>query len=102
MPRESEGYRHSWYLYTVRLKNANANRRDAFVNELRKRGIGAAVYYHTPIHMMSFYRRVGAYKLPETELAAQQVLSLPVHPGVSEEQIDFIAETVIQTLKKPR
>ena len=102
LPREPEGYRHSWYLYTVRLKNANANRRDAFVNELRKHGIGAAVYYHTPIHMMSFYRRFGAYRLPETELAAQQVLSLPVHPGVSEEQIDFIAETVIQTLKKPR
>jgi len=50
--------------------------------------------------MMSFYRQFGAHRLPETELAARQVLSLPVHPGVSEGQIDFIAETVIQTLKK--
>ena len=102
LPIEPKDYRHSWYLYTIRLKDADAAKRNAFANELRKRGVGVGIYYHTPIHMMDFYRKFGIYKLPETERASQQVLSLPVHPGVSEEQVDFIAETVIQLLKGPK
>lgn len=99
LPTEPEGYRHSWYLYTIRLKSANASERDAFAEKLKKHGIGVGIYYHTPIHTMSFYRQFGVYRLPETEQASQQVLSLPIHPGVSEEQVGFIAETVIQLLK---
>ncbi|HDI12144.1 MAG TPA: DegT/DnrJ/EryC1/StrS family aminotransferase [Candidatus Bathyarchaeota archaeon] len=99
LPNEPEGYRHSWYLYTVRLKNADAAKRNAFANQLRKRGIEVGIYYHTPIHMMDFYRQFGVCRLPETERAAQQVLSLPVHPGVSEEQVNFIVENVVQLLK---
>jgi len=98
LPSEPEGYRHSWYLYTIRLKNADTDQRNSFAEELRKRGIGVGIYYHIPIHLMPYYRQFGEYKLPETERAANQVLSLPVHPGVSEEQASFIAETVIQLL----
>ena len=48
LPNEPKGYRHSWYLYTVRLKNAKKMRRDKIVEKLHKRGIGAEVYYRTP------------------------------------------------------
>ena len=94
LPAVPKGYEHSWYLFTVKLKDDDAKRRDRVVGELRKLGIGATVYYPTPIHMMPFYRRFSKQRLPNTEKAARQVLSLPVHPGVTMEQIDHIASSV--------
>jgi len=98
-PNEPKGYKHSWYLYTVRLKGANRKKRDEIVEALRREGIGAEVYYHNPIHLMPYYRKFGRYKLPETEKAAERVLSLPVHPGVTSKQIDFIGESVMHLLE---
>lgn len=100
LPNEPEGYRHSWYLYTSRLKDANATTRNKFADKLRKYGINVGIYYHTPIHLMPYYRQFGEYGLPETEKASQQVFSLPVHPGVTLEQVDYIANVVLQLLKK--
>jgi len=67
LPAEPEGYKHSWYLYTVRLRDGRKTERDKFVDELRKHGVGAAVYYSTPIHLMPYYRRFTAGELRETE-----------------------------------
>ncbi|MGB9134858.1 MAG: DegT/DnrJ/EryC1/StrS family aminotransferase [Candidatus Bathyarchaeia archaeon] len=89
---------HSWYLFTVRLKDADAKMRNRVVGELRKQGIGAAVYYPVPIHLMPFYSRYSEQCLPNTEKAASQVFSLPVHPGVTERQIDYIAASVKRTV----
>jgi dTDP-4-amino-4,6-dideoxygalactose transaminase len=96
LPEEPPNYKHSWYLYTVRLKKANTAVRDEIVQRLRKRNIGATVYYYCPIHLMPFYQQFGRHKLPETEKAAQQVLSLPVHPGVSPEQANYISEEMLK------
>jgi len=98
LPVEPEGYKHSWYLYTVRLRNGDAENRDRIVNELRKKRVGAAVYYPTPIHLMPYYRKYGEHDLPETEKAAQQVFSLPIHPGVTEREINYIADSVKKVL----
>jgi dTDP-4-amino-4,6-dideoxygalactose transaminase len=49
--------------------------------------------------MMQYYRKFGKYRLPETEKASKQVFSLPVHPGVTPKQIDFISDTVLRLLK---
>jgi dTDP-4-amino-4,6-dideoxygalactose transaminase len=47
---------------------------------------------------MPYYKAFGTYKLAETEKAANRVLSLPIHPGVTDEQIDTIAETFLSLL----
>jgi dTDP-4-amino-4,6-dideoxygalactose transaminase len=99
LPAEPEGSKSSWYLYTARLKNAKTEKRDKLVDELRENGIGAFVCYVNPIHMMQYYRKFGKYRLPETEKASKQVFSLPVHPGVTPKQIDFISDTVLRLLK---
>lgn len=99
LPKEPKGCRNSWYLYTVRLKGANRAKRDSTVEQLKRKGIGAEVYYPWPIHMMPYYRKFGKQRLPETEKAAEQVFSLPVHPSVSAEQVDFIGETVLSLIK---
>ncbi len=98
LPREAKGYKHSWYLYTIRLKGAKGKKRDKIVEALRQKGIGAGIYYANPIHLMPYYKKFGRYRLPETEKTAKQVLSLPVHPGVTAKQIDFMGETVLRLL----
>jgi perosamine synthetase len=101
LPRETQERQHSWYLYTVRLQNATENERNKIVEELKKKGIGAEAYYSNPVHLMPYYREsFGRRKLPETEKAAQQVFSLPIHPGVTEKQVNYIGETVMNLLKR--
>jgi dTDP-4-amino-4,6-dideoxygalactose transaminase len=94
LPTEPEGFKHSWYLYTVRMKTARQEQRDKVVEELMEKEIGAVVTYPNPIHRMPYYSKFAKHRLPVTEKAAKQVLSLPIHPGVTSKQIDFIGETV--------
>lgn len=99
LPIEPEGFKCSYYLYTVRLKNAKAEKRGALVEKLKQEGIGAFICYVNPIHLMPYYSKFGKHRLPVTESASKQVFSLPVHPGVTPKQIDFIGETVLRLLQ---
>jgi dTDP-4-amino-4,6-dideoxygalactose transaminase len=73
-----------WHQYTVR-----APRRDELVATLAAQGIPAGVYYPTPIHRLPAYGL--ELDLPHTESAAREVLSLPVHPGLSPGQLERVA-----------
>lgn len=99
LPKSPEGYEHSWYLYTVKLKDRGKNERKRIVKALNRKKIGAKVYYPTPIHLMPYYQRFGKYRLEETEKVAEKVFSLPVHPGVTSGQIDFIGNSVLQLVE---
>jgi perosamine synthetase len=99
LPYESKDQQHSWYLYTCRLKDGTETERNRILQELKQRGIGAEAYYPNPIHLMPFYREnFGSTKLPETDKASNQVFSLPVHPAVTPEQIEFIGKTLTSIL----
>jgi perosamine synthetase len=98
LPAEPKGGKHSWYLFTARLYSGKESERNKLLEELHKKGIGAEAYYVNPVHQMPYYCGFGAWKLPETEKASKQVFSLPVHPGVTEEQIEYIGKTVMQLL----
>lgn len=91
LPVIPHGDKHSWYLFTIKMRDAKREKRDNIVEELRKLGIGATTYYPVPIHLMPLYRKFGPYKLPRTEEASNQVFSLPVHPAVTLNQIEYIA-----------
>lgn len=91
-PYTRPGATHVFHQYTVRLKGRD---RDAAVATLRAAGIGAGVYYPVPIHQQPLYRDLGyADRLPATEAASLEVLSLPVHPSLSETDLDRIASAV--------
>jgi perosamine synthetase len=99
LPPKLANRKPSWYLYTIRIKDATETKRNSVIKEMHDKGIGAEAYYPIPVHQMPYYRQnFGKFKLPETEKAANQVLSLPIHPGVTEEQIDFIAQTLLSLL----
>jgi dTDP-4-amino-4,6-dideoxygalactose transaminase len=84
------GARHVYHQYTIRIP-ADRDRAQALLAE---DGIGSAVYYPTPIHRLLPYAGVDV-DLPETDRAAAEVLSIPVHPSLSGEDLERIAAAVI-------
>lgn len=97
MPKEPASRKHAWYLFTARLRGANAGKRNKLVEKLRSRNIGASVYYESPVHMLPYYRDLQSPRrsaLPETERACRQVFSLPVHPQLKQTELQYIADTV--------
>ena len=92
-PFVPEGSRHVFHQYTIRIAAAH---RDALMQHLTSRGVGSGVYYPVPIHQQTFYIKDLGYNnsLPETEKAASEVLSLPVHPALSAADLDTIISAV--------
>lgn len=96
-PAALPGYTHVYHQYTVRVPDDVD--RDAMVKELNSAGIGVRVYYPTPIHRQPVYEQTGLYTsidLPETERAVRHVFSLPVHPGLTNEDREYIVHEVNQ------
>ena len=94
LPSPRSGEDVNWYLYTV---SAGGRRRDALARKLNAAGIGAAAYYSVPVHRMPLYdtaSRRPARPLTETLRAAREVLSLPVHPGVTADDLRKTARIV--------
>jgi dTDP-4-amino-4,6-dideoxygalactose transaminase len=103
LPKEPEGFTHAWNLYTVRIKGVTATRRNKVVTKLREKGIHATVYYETPIHLLPFYKMMTNNRkkdLNRTEKIVHQIFSLPIHPKVSFEDIEYISETLRKILEK--
>jgi perosamine synthetase len=91
-PVEPDGCVHVYHQYTVRVAGGG---RDALRRYLEAEGIGTRVYYPAPIHTTPFYRgRFGGAQCPEAIRAADEVLSLPVHPAVGEADLDRIIAAV--------
>lgn len=87
-PKVSNNKEHVFHQYTVRIKNG---KRDQIIKGLEKAGIGYGIYYPMPLHMQPLYLELGYKdKLRETEKAAKEVLSIPVHPLLKKEELDFI------------
>ncbi|MDH5430620.1 MAG: DegT/DnrJ/EryC1/StrS family aminotransferase [Nitrosopumilus sp.] len=87
LPRQRKNENVNWYLYTIALE-----KRDKLLKKLNEKGIGAASYYPTPVHKTPFYKL--DTKLPVTDWASSHVLSLPIHPKVTQKNIEFIAKTI--------
>lgn len=91
-PSVPPGYVHVFHQYTVRVP---ADRRDALSAGLREQGVETRVYYPLPVHQQPYYRRLGYdISLPETERAAREVLSLPVHPALTPADLSHIVEAI--------
>lgn len=89
VPPVAPGATHVYHQYTIRIVDHD---RDAFAEELTKRGVGNGVYYPTPIHRLPSFGL--ALDLPVTESVARQCLSLPVHPSLSHKDLESIVAAV--------
>ena len=89
VPPVAPGAEHVYHQYTVRVPED----RDGFAQALQaEHGVGTGVYYPTPVHRLPSYDL--SLELPVTERAAAEVLSLPVHPALSSDDVDRIVEAV--------
>ncbi|WP_049923623.1 DegT/DnrJ/EryC1/StrS family aminotransferase [Halopiger djelfimassiliensis] len=90
-PTEPDGYRHVYHQYTIRTDD-----RDGLEATLADRNIETAIYYDTPIHRQPAYETIStaAASLPRSEQAADAVLSLPVHPTLSEDDRQAVVEAI--------
>jgi len=91
VPEELEGRKHVYHLFVIRVKN-----RDKVREELFDRGISTGIHYPTPIHLQKAYDFLG-YKegdFPVSEKVADEILSLPMFPELSEEQIKYVCNSL--------
>jgi UDP-2-acetamido-2-deoxy-ribo-hexuluronate aminotransferase len=90
---------HVFHQYTIKVEGGG--QRDALQTYLRESGVPSAVYYPLPVHAQPAYAYLG-YQLgqfPVAEGLCQQVLSLPVHPGLTDGQVAFVIEQVARGLR---
>ncbi|WP_254861445.1 DegT/DnrJ/EryC1/StrS family aminotransferase [Halovivax gelatinilyticus] len=87
-PVEPDHTRHVFHQYTIRCAD-----RDGLAAHLEENGVGTGIYYPTPIHEQPAYADVSC-SAPVSEAAADEVLSLPVHPGVDAADVDHIIEVI--------
>ncbi|MHA2053412.1 MAG: DegT/DnrJ/EryC1/StrS family aminotransferase [Candidatus Hodarchaeales archaeon] len=91
LPPSGSNY-HVYQLYTIRV---DSKIRNALKEYLTKKGIMTKVFFE-PVHLTHFYKKVLGYnfKLEITENISKEVLSLPIYPGLKEEETDFIGEQI--------
>jgi UDP-2-acetamido-2-deoxy-ribo-hexuluronate aminotransferase len=96
VPEVDEGNTHVYAQYTLRVPN-----RDALGAHLKEQGIPTAVYYPKCLHEQPIFKdSPGAKNLPESERASREVISLPMHPFLSEADQDRVVSAVKAGLKK--
>lgn len=95
VPRVLDGNEHVWHLYVVRVPA-----RDHVMARMHEAGIGVGVHYPIPMHLqgaLSFLgHRLGDF--PNAERAAREMLSLPIYPGIEEEQQEEVVEVLLSAV----
>lgn len=92
-PKVKPGYEHVWHQYTIRIDGDRD--RDLAVKKLNDAGIGTGIFYPIPVHKHDYMREiVGDYELPVSEKLSKQVISIPVHPQVTQADLEKIVAEV--------
>lgn len=101
VPSVPVGREHVWHQYTMRFPGE----RDAVADGLRQHGVGSLVYYPMPVHRQRYLRELlpdaARQSLPVTERLASEVLSIPVRPDLTEEELERVIDAVIASATRP-
>ncbi len=102
LPSEGSGYasRHSWHLYVIRIHESAGVDRDEFRRRLRERNIGTGLHYPA-VHELTYYRRRypdAGRSLPVTSAVARSVVSLPLFPTLTDDDVDSVIVAVREAL----
>ena len=88
-PIVKEFAKHVYHLYVIRTK-----KREKLIKFLRKNKIQTQIHYPILVHKQKAYSEYNKIKLPITETIAKEILSLPMHPWLNEEDIEFICQKI--------
>jgi dTDP-4-amino-4,6-dideoxygalactose transaminase len=92
-PHVASEHKHIFHQYTIRVKN---NKRDELMGFLTRKGIGSKIYYPIPLHLQECFNSL-SYKqrdFPISEKAAEEVLSLPIFPELTDEEIEYVCDSI--------
>lgn len=91
LPHEADYARHVYHIYAIRAKN-----RDRLRDFLGKNGVSTGVHYPIPVHLQKAYSFMGLKKgaFPIAEKVSDEILSLPMYPELSEEQMEYVSKAV--------
>lgn len=89
VPYVAPGAVHVYHQYTIRVIGHD---RDAFASEMIKQGVGNGVYYPIPVHQLPSFGHT--FDLPETTRVSKEVLSIPVHPSLSQDDLETVVSVV--------
>jgi len=94
--------KHVWHQYVIRVAGDSPISRDDLKKILEERGIGTAIHYPIPVHQQPLYRRLGYPQdiCPNSIKASREVLSLPVHPALNRDDLDYIVNVVREVYGK--
>lgn len=98
LPYLNPNMRSSYHLYPIRLISYD---RSNFIKEMGERGIGTSVHF-IPLHLMPFYQREYGYKrgdFPVAEKVFENIVSLPIHPQLTERELKYIIESIKEILE---
>jgi dTDP-4-amino-4,6-dideoxygalactose transaminase len=100
-PVEREGTTHAWHLYVIRLAETCNMERDAFIQEMRARGIGTSVHF-IPIHHHPYYRETFGWApgdFPNADAAFASMVSLPLYTRMNEAAAERVASAVKEIVR---
>ena len=105
LPPERADSRHAWHLYMLRLNlDKLEGTRDEFITELREMGIGTSVHF-IPIPLHPFFAQYAGRpenQCPRAMALYPRLISLPLYPGMSEAEIEYVAECAKEVARKLR
>jgi dTDP-4-amino-4,6-dideoxygalactose transaminase len=101
LPTRPADGQHAWHLYQVRVTSACGISRDAVIDALTERAIGTSVHF-IPVHQFSGYQRIlgpeECRSVPVTDQIAQEVLSLPMYPALSDADVTRVADALLEII----
>ena len=104
-PQGPENSTHSWHLFIVRLRpHATDLSRDDLIEKLKQAGVGTSVHF-IPLHRHPYYREQYHYRpaeFPHAEDAYSRCLSLPIYPGLSEQQVTAVVDAISRVMLEHR
>lgn len=100
-PVEKAYAKSAWHLYPVRLKDAYKVRKAEIFSRLRERGVGVQVHY-IPVHLQPYYQQLGYSSglCPNAEDFYEREISIPLYPGMSDEDINYVVENIFETFRE--
>ncbi|HEX7097883.1 MAG TPA: DegT/DnrJ/EryC1/StrS family aminotransferase [Acidimicrobiia bacterium] len=96
-PTVADGNEHVWHLYVIRVAQ-----RDRVLEALNRRGVGAGIHYPTPLHLHGALADLGYERgdFPVAEHLADEILSLPMFPGITEGEQQYVVESLAKALEE--